>query len=413
MSTATVPPRQNGKHFNFASIETAIERYRRGEILIVVDDEDRENEGDLVLAAEHATPEKINFLIREGRGLICVGIPPERASQLALPAMTAQNTARLGTAFTVSVDALKDTTTGISAFDRAATIRALADPATRPEDLGRPGHIFPLVARDGGVVVRPGHTEAVVDLARLAGLLPAGVLCEVLDDDGRMARLPRLFKLAEKFGLIVIKIQDLLDYRRRKEQLIEQVSEVSLPTRFGDFQLHLFQNRFQPEEHHLALVKGDPTVSQPALVRVHSECLTGDIFGSHRCDCGNQLHEALKRIDETGAGALLYMRQEGRGIGLVNKILAYRLQEQGKDTVEANEALGFAADLREYWFAARMLSELGIHRIRLMTNNPRKIQQLETYGIEIAERVPLICEPNPANQRYLFTKGEKMGHLIF
>ncbi|RMF57299.1 MAG: bifunctional 3,4-dihydroxy-2-butanone-4-phosphate synthase/GTP cyclohydrolase II [Calditrichaeota bacterium] len=394
------------------SVEEAIEAFRNGEMLILIDDEEREDEGDLVLAAEHVTPEKINFMITHGKGLVCVALTEERAQELKLRPMVARNTALLNTAFTESVDVIHGVTTGISAYDRAETVKALVDSNTRPEDLARPGHVFPLIAHPGGVIMRPGHTEAVVDLARIAGIAPAGVLCEIVDENGTMAKLPSLLKLAEEFNLKVATVADIIRFRCQKETLIEKVTDVQLPTAYGDFQLYLFQNRFNSQEHHLALVKGDLRGEEPVLIRVHSECLTGDTFGSLRCDCGDQLHHALQQINKVGRGAVLYLKQEGRGIGLANKILAYKLQDEGKDTVEANEALGFKADLREYWFAAQMLKELGVQQVRLMTNNPRKVNDLEKYGIEVVERVPIIIHPNPNNKHYLLTKGLKLGHFI-
>lgn len=412
MKKANISGNGKGHTPGFASAAEAIAAFRRGEMLILVDDEERENEGDLVIAAEHATAEAINFMAVHGRGLVCVAIIEERARQLNLTAMVEQNTALLRTAFTVSVDAREGTTTGISAFDRAKTVEVMINPATVPADLARPGHVFPLVAHRDGVLGRPGHTEAVIDLARLAGKYPAGALCEILDEDGGMARLPKLLQLAEKFKLKVASVGDLINYRYQTETLVQDVTDVHLPSVYGDFRLHLYESRLNPAEHHLALVKGDVQGEEAVLLRIHSECLTGDTFGSLRCDCGDQLHAALEAIEEEGRGAVLYMRQEGRGIGLANKIRAYKLQDEGKDTVEANEALGFKADLREYWFAAQMILGLGIRKIRLMTNNPRKVEGLEEYGIEVVERIPLVMAANPVNEKYLRTKREKLGHII-
>jgi len=395
----------------FNTIEEAIEDIRQGKIVIVVDDEDRENEGDFIMAAEKVTPEAINFMAKYGRGLICVAMTAERLQQLDLHPMVTENTAHMGTEFTVSVDARHGTTTGISAFDRATTIRALVDPRTRPEDLARPGHIFPLRAREGGVLNRAGHTEAVVDLCRMAGLYPAGVLCEIMDEDGSMARVPRLKEIASQFGLKIVTVRDLIEYRRRKEKLVKRIVTTNLPTAYGNFVLHLYESAVD-EHHHIALVKGDVTTPEPVLTRVHSQCLTGDVFGSLRCDCGEQLHKAMRMIEEEGRGVLLYMRQEGRGIGLVNKLLAYRLQDKGKDTVEANEALGFRPDLRDYGIGAQILYDLGVRKIRLMTNNPKKIVGLQGYGLEVVERVPIEIPPNEINLRYLETKRDKLGHMI-
>ncbi len=397
----------------FVTAEEAIEAYRNGEMLILIDDEDRENEGDFVMAAEFVTPDAINFMVTHGRGLVCVSITEARAKELDLPMMVSQNSALLGTAFTVSVDAVENTSTGISTSDRAETIRVMLDDDTRPEDLGRPGHIFPLVANPGGVLVRPGHTEAVVDLAKAAGCKPAGILCEILATDGTMARLPQLMALAEEFDLKIASVEDVVKYRQRNETLIQEVTDVALPSRYGNFNLSFFENIHNPDEYHMALAKGRWEKEEPVLIRVHSECMTGDTFGSLRCDCGNQLHSALYAIEENGSGVVLYLKQEGRGIGLANKLRAYNLQDQGKDTVEANEALGFKADLREYWFAVQMLKYMGITRVKLMTNNPRKVDALKQYGIDVVERVPLLVGANPSNKRYLQTKKEKLGHLIF
>lgn len=395
-----------------SNIESALEDLRNGKILIVVDDEDRENEGDLIMAADKVSPEAINFMAKHGRGMICLALTEQRAKELELEYMVEQNTALHGTAFTVTIDARYGTTTGISAYDRAYTIKKAIDPKTQPEDLARPGHIFPLIAKPGGALRRAGHTEAVIDLARMAGCTPAGVLCEIMDEDGTMARMPKLEELAEKFDMKIITIADLIEYRRRTERLIHRVTNVNLPTYFGEFRLFLYENKLDPHEHHLALVKGEVSDGEPVLVRVHSECLTGDTLGSQRCDCGDQLHYALSRIEQEGRGALLYMRQEGRGIGLANKIMAYRLQDEGKDTVEANEELGFKPDLRDYGLGAQMLLDLGIKKIRLMTNNPRKVVGLQGYGLEILERLPIQVNPNPKNEQYLKTKKEKLGHLL-
>lgn len=395
----------------FNTIEEALDDYREGKILIVVDDEDRENEGDFIMAATTVTPEQINFMAVHGRGLICVPMLEERLEELELSAMVQKNTAHHGTQFTVSVDATHNITTGISAYDRAYTIQTLVNPESRPSDLARPGHIFPLKAEEGGVLSRAGHTEAVVDLARLSGLYPAGVLCEIMDEDGSMARVPKLMKIAHKHNLKIITIRDLIEYRRLNEKLVKKKATANFPTRFGHFQLHLYESSVD-DHHHLAIVKGDVNTDEPVLARVHSQCLTGDILGSLRCDCQDQLHYALKMIEKEERGVVLYMRQEGRGIGLANKILAYELQDNGRDTVEANEELGFKADLRDYGIGAQILADLGIKKIRLLTNNPKKIVGLKGYGLNIVERIPIEITPNADNARYLETKRDKLGHLI-
>jgi 3,4-dihydroxy 2-butanone 4-phosphate synthase/GTP cyclohydrolase II len=396
----------------FDTIDEAIEEIRQGKMIIVVDDEDRENEGDFILAAEKVTPEGINFMAKHGRGLICVPMTGQRLDELGLGPMVADNTARMGTPFTISVDATCGTTTGSSAHDRAATVRVLIDPDTTPTDLARPGHVFPLRAMEGGVLRRAGHTEAVVDMARLAGLYPAGVLCEIMDEDGTMARVPRLREMADEFGMKFVTIADMIEYRRQREVLVRQLVKTRLPSKYGSFDLCLYESVLTGH-HHIALVKGNPAKAEkPPLVRVHSQCLTGDIFGSLRCDCGEQLGKALEIIEQSGSGVFLYMRQEGRNIGLANKIRAYALQDDGKDTVEANEELGFPADPRDYGIGAQILADLGLSKIRLLTNNPRKIVGLEAYGLEVVERIPIEVCPNPNNVEYLATKRAKLGHLL-
>ena len=394
-----------------AKIEDVLGDIRAGKIVIVVDDEDRENEGDFIMAAEKITSESINFMARHGRGLVCLPATPDRLKELDLDMMVNTNTALHGTPFTVSIDALYGVTTGISAHDRAETIRQFVDPKSRSENFGRPGHIFPLRAMPGGVLRRAGHTEAAVDLARLAGLYPAGVLCEILNEDGTMARLPQLLEIADQFGLKVTTIHDLIAYRRRSEKLVRCVEQVDMPTRFGTFQLHLYESDVDEREH-VAMVKGDLSHHAPVMVRMHSECLTGDSLGSLRCDCEKNLHSALEMIEREGRGALVYMRQEGRGIGLRAKLHAYKLQEEGYDTVEANLKLGFKMDERDYGIGAQILSDLGIRKVVLITNNPSKRVGLEAYGIEIIDRIPVAIQVNKWNLTYMRTKQEKMGHLF-
>jgi 3,4-dihydroxy 2-butanone 4-phosphate synthase/GTP cyclohydrolase II len=395
----------------FASIEEAIEHFRRGEIVIICDDEDRENEGDFAIAAEKVTPAAINFMAKHGRGLICLALTEERCRALDLPLMVEDNTSPFGTAFTISIEARGKVTTGISAADRAATVLTAIHPATRPEDLLRPGHVFPLRAKKGGVLKRAGQTEASVDLAALAGLAPAGVICEIMNDDGTMARVPDLAKVAEEHGLLMITVSDLISYRLRHETLVRKVASPSLPTVFGDFRIHAYRSDETGDEN-VALVMGEIDEEEPVLVRVHSQCLTGDIFGSCRCDCGPQLEQALQKIADEGRGVLLYLLQEGRGIGLMNKLRAYELQEQGHDTVEANERLGFRPDQRDYGIGAQILRDLGVRQMRLMTNNPSKYIGLHGYGLEIVERIPLEVPPTETSRAYLRTKRDKLGHLL-
>lgn len=412
------------------SVEEAIERFRRGDFVIIVDDEDRENEGDLAIAGEKVTPEAINFMAKYGRGLICLAITGKRLDELKIPMMVERNTTKLGTAFTVSIEAKHGVTTGISAYDRAATVRAVLDPATKPEDIVMPGHMFPLRAREGGVLVRAGQTEASVDLCKLAGLYPAALICEIMNDDGTMARMPQLEEFSRKHGIGIISVAQLIEYRRRTESIVSRVevdevvranghsgeavnkvAEANLPTAYGPFKIVAYENKLTGDQH-VALVKGDITGEEPVLVRVHSECLTGDVFGSFRCDCGDQLKMAMEMIAAEGRGVILYMRQEGRGIGLHNKVRAYALQDRGLDTVEANVALGFAPDLRDYGIGAQILVDLGLKKIRLLTNNPRKVVGLQGHGLTVVERVPIVVPAKPENHAYLETKRSKMGHLL-
>jgi 3,4-dihydroxy 2-butanone 4-phosphate synthase / GTP cyclohydrolase II len=400
-----------GADAEFLAVEEAVRRIRTGGMIIVVDDRQRENEGDLVFAAQFATPAKVNFALKHGRGILCAAMTHDESERLGLKLMVTENTARYGTPFTESVDAAHGTTTGTSAFDRARTLRVLADRRSRPHDLARPGHVFPLRAVPGGVLRRAGHTEAVPDLCRLAGLRPVGALCEVLTEDGHMMRLPGLRRFAREHNLGILDIRDLIAWRRRRERLVRKVVRVPLPLPEGDFTLHLYEETLE-NDHHVALVMGDVTRGGPVLVRVHSQCLTGDVFGSHRCDCGPQMHAALRAIAERGRGVFLYLRQEGRGIGLANKLKAYALQDRGLDTVEANVRLGFPADLRDYGIGAQILADLGLDRIELLTNNPRKIVGLEAHGLTIARRLPLRVKPTRHNRRYLATKRDKLGHLL-
>ncbi|MDQ1265301.1 MAG: 3,4-dihydroxy 2-butanone 4-phosphate synthase / cyclohydrolase [Bacteroidota bacterium] len=393
------------------TIEEALEDLVSGKMIIVMDDEDRENEGDLICASELTTPQIVNFMSSKAKGLICVAITPERAEELKLDVMVRDNSALHDTKFTVSVDYLHGTSTGISVFDRAATIRALANLSTKPEDLGRPGHIFPLISAHEGVLRRAGHTEAAVDLMRLAGLKASGVLCEILNEDGTMARLPQLQVFSKEHDLKIITVKDLIAYRSKKDCYVQCVATAKLPSKFGEFDVKVYQNVIDEKEH-VALVKGTWAEDEPISVRVHSECLTGDVFGSMRCDCGSQLHAAMRMIEKAGKGVILYMRQEGRGIGLVNKVKAYALQEKGFDTVEANQKLGFQADPRDYGIGAQILSSLGVRKMRLITNNPQKRVGLESYGLDVIERIPIEIEPNEVNKEYLMTKKNKLGHLL-
>ncbi len=399
------------KKYKFNTIEEALEEIAQGGMVILCDDEDRENEGDLCMAAEKVTPQAINFMAKYGRGLVCLSLVPERVEELELPMMAEINTSSFGTAFTVSIEAKKGVTTGISAHDRAVTILTAINPKTKPGDLARPGHVFPLRAKRGGVLQRAGQTEGSVDLARLAGLYPAGVICEIMSDDGTMARVPELMEFAKTHKLKIITVKDLINYRMKTERLVKRLADIKLPTDFGDFRAIAYGNQVD-ENVHIALIKGDIRQGGSVLVRVHSECLTGDVFGSRRCDCGEQLHTAMRIIEKEGKGVILYMRQEGRGIGLVNKLQAYELQEKGLDTVEANLKLGFKADLRDYGVGAQILVDLGIKKMRLLTNNPKKIVGLEGYGLKVMERVPIESKPHDKNVIYLQTKKNKLGHLL-
>jgi 3,4-dihydroxy 2-butanone 4-phosphate synthase / GTP cyclohydrolase II len=394
-----------------STIPEAIQDIKDGKFVIIVDNEERENEGDLAIAAEKVTPESINFMATHARGLICMPVTGQRLDELGIPLMVGQNTSRFTTAFTVTVEAKHKISTGISAADRAQTVKTIIDPKTRPDDLAFPGHMFPLRAREGGVLVRAGHTEAIVDLARLAGLYPAGVICEILNEDGTMARLPQLTILAEKYGIKIISVAGLIAYRSRHEKLIHRVAEANLPTKYGEFKAIAYKSDVDAAEH-VALVMGDVVNSKPVLVRVHSECLTGDVFSSLRCDCGEQVAIAMQAIADEGRGVFLYMRQEGRGIGFHNKIRAYALQDKGLDTVEANISLGFAPDLRDYGIGAQILNDLGVQEIRLLTNNPKKVISLEGHGLTVVQTVPIVVTPNPHNRRYLETKKNKMGHIL-
>lgn len=394
-----------------STIEETIKDIKEGKFVIIVDDEDRENEGDLAIAAEKVTTEAINFMVKHARGLVCMPVKAERLDELNIPMMVSHNTSKFTTAFTVSIEAKHGITTGISAKDRAETIKAVINPNTGPEDIVRPGHIFPLRAKEGGVLVRAGHTEAIVDLARMAGLYPAGVICEIMSEDGSMAKLPELKGIADKFCIKIVSIADLILYRRRHEKLVKRVAEAKLPTRYGEFKIIAYKSDMDTDQH-VAMVMGDIESEEPVLVRVHSECLTGDVFGSLRCDCGEQVNLAMQKIAAEKRGVLLYMRQEGRGIGIHNKICAYNLQDNGLDTVEANLSLGFPADLRDYGIGAQILTDLNLHKVRLLTNNPKKVIGLEGYGLEVVETVPIVVKSNPHNQHYLETKKNKMGHIL-
>jgi len=393
------------------SVPEAIKEIKAGRFVIIVDDKDRENEGDLAIAAEKVTPEAINFMAKHGRGLICMPVVGQRLDELGIPMMVSENTSKFSTAFTISVEAKRGVSTGISAADRAKTVKTIIDPATEPKDLVQPGHMFPLRAREGGVLVRAGQTEAIVDLAKLAGLYPAGVICEIMNEDGTMARLPQLEVMSDKSDVKIVTVADLIAYRRRHEKLVHQVAEAKLPTRYGEFAAIAYRSDIDPDEH-LALVLGDVSTDKPVLVRVHSECLTGDVFGSLRCDCGEQVALAMESIADEGRGVLLYMRQEGRGIGFHNKLRAYALQDEGLDTVEANISLGFEPDLRDYGIGAQILADLGLHKIRLLTNNPKKVIGLEGYGLKVVATVPIVISPNPYNLHYLETKKKKLGHIL-